>query len=87
MKLKAEKYELTFECTNYDEYINFLEVLDRLDTCWCNRDGGTCKDCMLKSIVDDRVMTYATYLLPFIIVHFKYNKGSNTYKVLEPLLS
>lgn len=54
MKLKAEKYELTFECTNYDEYINFLDVLDRLATCWCNRDGGTGKDCMLKSIVDDR---------------------------------
>lgn len=54
MKLKAEKYELTFECTNYDEYINFLEVLDRLATCWCNRPGGTCKDCMLKSIVGDR---------------------------------
>lgn len=54
MKLKAEKYELTFECTNYDEYINFLNVLDRLATCWCNRHGGTCKDCRLKSIADDR---------------------------------
>jgi hypothetical protein len=54
MKLKAEKFALIFECTNYEECINFLNALDRLATCWCNRHGGTCKDCMLKSIVDDR---------------------------------
>lgn len=54
MKLKAEKFALIFECTNYEECINFLKALDRLATCWCIRHGGTCKDCMLKSIVDDR---------------------------------
>ena len=54
MKLKAEKFALIFECTNYEECINFLKALDRLATCWCNRHGGKCKDCMLKSIVDDR---------------------------------
>lgn len=71
MKLKAEKFALTFECTNYEECINFLKSLDRLATCWCNRHGGKCKDCMLKASWMIGVLTYATYLPTFITVLFK----------------
>lgn len=53
MKVKTEKLELTFKCTNYGEYIKFLEVLDRLATCWCNKRVSGCKDCMLRSVVDE----------------------------------
>ena len=54
MKVECNKYQITFKCGNYDEYITFLNVLDRLTTCWCDRPGGTCKGCMLRSIVDDK---------------------------------
>lgn len=53
MKVKNEKLELTFKCINYEEYIKFFMVLDRLATCWCNKHGGKCKDCMLRSVVDE----------------------------------
>ena len=54
MKVEYNKYQITFKCGNYDEYIKFVKVLDRLITCWCNRHGGICKICMLGSIVDGK---------------------------------
>ena len=53
MKVEYNKYQITFKCGNYDEYIKFLTALNDLVICCCNKYNGTCKRCFLSRIFDD----------------------------------
>lgn len=51
MKVEYNKYQITFKCGHYDEYIKFLSALNDLVTCCCNKYNGTCKRCFLSKIL------------------------------------
>ena len=53
MKVEYSKYQITFKCGHYDEYIKLLSVLNELVSCCCNKYGGTCKRCICSKIFDD----------------------------------
>lgn len=53
MKVEYNKYQITFKCGHYVEYIKFLSALNDLATCCCNKYDGACKRCFLSKIFDD----------------------------------
>lgn len=53
MKVEYNKYQITFKCGNYDEYIKFLSALNDLVICCCDKYYGACKRCFLSKFFDD----------------------------------
>ena len=53
MKVEYRKYEITFKCEHYYEYIKLLSALNDLVTCCCNKYDGSCERCFLSKIFDD----------------------------------